>query len=125
MQILHIRQQPVLDVKHDRFWMVLGNVVPQFLAGADYMYREVRAEPPSQSPGHFRIFLKNDYALCHNSPESSTVVNGGRRHWTRAAGWLGKPLHHRRLKLSNRGQQICTAHRRAGNFSVNASNGSA
>src|ERR1039458_2255432 len=34
-----------------------------------------------------------------------TVVNGGRRHRTRAAGWLGKPLHHRHLKLPNRGQR--------------------
>jgi hypothetical protein len=105
MQILYIGQQPVLDVEDHGLGAIPSHIVPQFLAGADYMNRKVRAESTSQSSGHFRIFLKNDYALRHNSPESSTVVNGGRRHWTRAAGWLGKPLHHRHLKLSNRGQK--------------------
>ena len=42
-----------------------------------------------QGPGQARILFENDYALSHKSP-SSTVVNGGRQRWTRAAGWLGK-----------------------------------
>ncbi len=37
MQILHIGQQPVLDVENHGLGLVAGDIVPQFLAGADYM----------------------------------------------------------------------------------------
>src|SRR5580692_11046303 len=104
VQTLYIIQQPVLQVEHHGLRAGSGYVLPQFFAGAGYVHRKVSAEFTGQRSGHPRVLFENDYTLCHNSPDLSTFVNGGRQHRTGAAGWLREPQLHRHRKLPNRGQ---------------------
>jgi len=125
VQTFHVIQQPVLYIQDHGFRMASRYVGSQLFARAGYKHRKVRAESTSQVAGYSRIFLKNNYALAHTSPGFQPVVNGGRQRSTRAAGWLGQPRLHRHLKLSNPRPEPHTIYRRAGNFSVSGSNGSA
>ena len=78
--------------------------------------RPETAPPQDPAPGqlHFESYF----------PQSSTVVNGGRQRWTRAAEWAEILQLHRHLKARVAGEKSDT-YRRACVFSVSGSNGSA
>jgi hypothetical protein len=132
VQTLDISQQPVLEVENHGFGIGSGYVVPQFLAGPGYVHRKMRAEATGQGPGHSRIAFEKNYALSHTSP-SSTVVDGGSKRRKSTAdvdnrlGLRGGLENHGstdiyRFRIADRNPHI---YRRAGDFSVSASNGSA
>jgi hypothetical protein len=43
VQTLDVSKPPVLDVENHGLWIVLFYFVPQFLAGASYIYGKMRA----------------------------------------------------------------------------------
>jgi len=43
VQTLDVSKPPVLDVENYSLWIVLFYFVPQFLAGASYIYGKMRA----------------------------------------------------------------------------------
>jgi hypothetical protein len=48
VQTLDVRQSPVFDIENYGLWIILFHLVPQFLAGASYIYGKMRAKSTGQ-----------------------------------------------------------------------------
>ena len=80
--------------------------------------------PPGSWP-LWDLFREPPHYFASYFPRSSTFVNGGRQHRTRAAGWLGKTTTPQTSKALESRPEIRTRYPRAGDFSISGSNGSA